>query len=93
LTTQNNATQDNQRTSQYGINQAAILEALKAAEAGNMNRAGLDLSRRQFSLAAPADAFLLLNKNEKISISLASEDTGKQTRFLVFSEAQRPILA
>lgn len=52
--TQNNATQDNQRTSQYGINQAAILEALKAAEAGNMNRAGLDLQRRQFSLDAPS---------------------------------------
>lgn len=52
-TTENNATQDNQRTTQYGINQNAILEALKAAESGNMNRAGLDLQQRQFALNAP----------------------------------------
>ena len=51
--TLNNATQDSQKTSQYGINQQAILEALKAAESGNMNRAGLDLQQRQFALNAP----------------------------------------
>lgn len=52
-TTQNNATQDTQRTSQYGINQQAILDALKSAESANMNRAALDLNRRQFTLDAP----------------------------------------
>jgi len=51
--TQNNATQDTQRTSQYGINQDAILAALKGAEAGNMDRANLDLDQRKFALDAP----------------------------------------
>ena len=52
-TTQNNATQDTQKTTQYGINQQAILDALKQAESANMNRAGLDLQQRQFALTAP----------------------------------------
>jgi hypothetical protein len=52
-TTQNNAVQDTQRTSQYGINQVALTAALKAAEDANMNRGLLDLKRRDFSLDAP----------------------------------------
>lgn len=52
-TTQNNLQQDQLKTSQYGIQQNAILEALRQAEQANMNRAGLDLSRRTFSLNAP----------------------------------------
>ena len=51
--TVNNATQDTQRTTQYGINQQAILDALKQAESANMNRANLDLSQRKFTLDAP----------------------------------------
>lgn len=53
LETQNNATQDTQRTTQYGINQQAILDALKQAESANMNRATLDLNQRNFALNAP----------------------------------------
>lgn len=52
-TTQNNAVQDAQRTSQYGINQDALQAALKAAEQANMDRAKLDLQQRQFGLDAP----------------------------------------
>lgn len=51
--TLNNATQDSQKTTQYGINQQAILDALKQAESANMNRANLDLSQRKFALDAP----------------------------------------
>lgn len=53
LETQNNATQDSQKTTQYGINQQAILDALKQAESANMNRATLDLNQRNFALNAP----------------------------------------
>lgn len=53
IETQNNATQDTQRTTQYGINQQAILDALKQAESANMNRATLDLNQRNFALNAP----------------------------------------
>ena len=49
----NQSDQDKTLTSQYGINQQALLAALQGAEQGNMNRAGLDLSRRNFSLNAP----------------------------------------
>ena len=53
IETQNNATQDSQKTTQYGINQQAILDALKQAESANMNRATLDLNQRNFALNAP----------------------------------------
>lgn len=48
-----NAQQDQLRTSQYGTQQNALIQALLAAEAGKMNRAQLDLLRRTFALNAP----------------------------------------
>jgi hypothetical protein len=53
-TSNNQLSQDQIATSQYGINQQALMAALQQAEQGNMNRAGLDLSRRNFSLNAPS---------------------------------------
>lgn len=48
-----NQQQDVLRTSQYGTQQNAVIQALLAAEAGRMNRAQLDLLRRTFALNAP----------------------------------------
>jgi hypothetical protein len=53
-TAQNQLSQDQVRTQQYGVNQAALTAALREAESANMNRAGLDLNRRNFSLNAPS---------------------------------------
>lgn len=48
-----NLQRDQLATQQYGTNQNALLTALMAAETGNMNRAKLDLDRRQFTFDAP----------------------------------------
>jgi len=47
------ANQNSNATSQYGINQSAILQALQGAEKGGMDRAQLELLRKQFGLQAP----------------------------------------
>lgn len=47
------ANQNTNATSQYGINQQAIMQALQGAEQGGIDRAKLDLLRREFGLKAP----------------------------------------
>lgn len=39
--------------SRYGVEQGATLGAAQGEEAGKLNRAGIDLDRRRFALAAP----------------------------------------
>jgi hypothetical protein len=49
------AQQQNQLLAQlFGTQQGAALSALQGEEAGKLNRAGLDLSQRQFALNAPS---------------------------------------
>lgn len=45
--------QNNNATSQYGTNQQAVMQALQGAEKAGLDRAQLDLLRRQFGLQAP----------------------------------------